>query len=170
MSITSPIAKQSSKLQPNTSVRCLIFDYGNTLAGQADNWRMTPEAVKLIHELALIPGLRLAVLSNAGQVNKDSRQGLRNLLHNAGVLHLFDVVLSLYREGEMKPCPNAWLRVLHCLEVGANKAIMFGDAEADRGSEQAGVRYVFLKYDDPNFRDIVFNAYSNHNRDDTENR
>ena len=92
-------------------------------------------------------GLKLAVVTDAMNGHAISR------LKKAGLLHLFDVVVSADMTGKKKPEPDSIKLALQKLGVGAEEAVLVGDSirrdiEAGR---KLGMLTVYAAYGDRNF-------------------
>lgn len=89
-------------------------------------------------------GLRLAVVSDAPQLEAWLRLCYLNLAH------LFDVVVTFDDTRVRKPAPEPFLEALTRLHVRADRAIMIGDWEARdiHGARNVGMRTAFARYGD----------------------
>ncbi|MGC0373848.1 HAD-IA family hydrolase [Streptomyces sp. SAI-229] len=107
------------------------------------------ESYRLAHRVRLFPGvdpllqelrdrgLRLSVATGK------SGPRARSLLDQLGVLPLFDHVIGSDEVARPKPAPDIVLRALDLMEVGAEEAMMIGDALTDLASARsAGVTAV----------------------------
>jgi len=92
-------------------------------------------------------GLKLAVVTDAMNDHALSR------LRKAGLLHLFDVVVSADMTGKRKPEPDSIKLALQKLGVDAREAILVGDSvrrDIEAG-KQLGMITVYAAYGDRNF-------------------
>ncbi len=92
-------------------------------------------------------GLKLAVVTDAMNGHALSR------LRKAGLLHLFDVVVSADMTGKRKPEPDSIKLALQKLGVDAREAILVGDSvrrDIEAG-KRLGMITVYAAYGDRNF-------------------
>ncbi len=92
-------------------------------------------------------GLKLAVVTDALNGHAISR------LRKAGLLHLFDVVVSADMTGKRKPEPDSIKLALQKLGVDAREAILVGDSirrDIEAG-KRLGMFTVYAAYGDRNF-------------------
>ncbi|RLI77075.1 HAD family hydrolase, partial [Archaeoglobales archaeon] len=92
-------------------------------------------------------GLKLAVVTDALNGHALSR------LRKAGLLHLFDVVVSADMTGKKKPEPDSIKLALQKLGVDAKEAILVGDSvrrDIEAG-KRLGMVTVYAAYGDRNF-------------------
>ncbi len=106
-------------------------------------------------------GLKLAVVSDA-----PAREAWLRLCY-LNLHHIFDCVVTFDDTGERKPSPVPFKKVLECLFVKPEEALMVGDwAERDMvGAAKVGMKTVFARYGD-NFGTIDSGA--NYDIDDIQ--
>ncbi len=94
-------------------------------------------------------GLKLAVVTDAMNGHAISR------LRKAGLLHLFDVVVSADMTGRKKPDPDSIKLALQKLSVNAKEAILVGDSVRRdiQAGKKIGMVTVYAAYGDRNFHE-----------------
>jgi putative hydrolase of the HAD superfamily len=78
--------------------------------------------------------------------NSTSEARVREILHKAGILELFDRIVSSGTEGVEKPDPEIFLRTVRRMEVAPEESLYVGDlAQTDaKAALSAGMRAVWL--------------------------
>lgn len=126
----------------------IIFDFGGTLGylDKAKFLEVPPQLHGLIASL-YHRGYRLGVISNSNQ-HSDSHW-VRNRLQQYKILAYFDAVLCVYKEDEVKPCPDTFRRMLTFLGAEPAKALMVGDSvRCDGGCRNIGMDYLEVRLDE----------------------
>jgi HAD superfamily phosphatase (TIGR01668 family) len=126
-------------------IKAVIFDLGNTLVSQ-ETGNAFPYAVDTLNQLKKT--YRLGLICNVTPPTNSER--VQNILSEAGIPDVFEVVVVSSEVGFSKPYPQIFEIVLNRLNVEPEEAVMIGNTISTDifGGNRVGMNTILIQDDE----------------------
>jgi HAD superfamily phosphatase (TIGR01668 family) len=126
-------------------IKAVIFDLGNTLVSQ-ETGNAFPYAVDTLNQLK--KKYKLGLICNVTPSTNSER--VQNILSEAGIPDVFEVVVVSSEVGFSKPYPQIFEIVLNRLNVAPEEAVMIGNTISTDifGGNRVGMNTVLIQDDE----------------------